>query len=71
MFSLNVNTITSAQRAVKLLKRYNIKSQIGRLKKPSKADGCGYTVNTAYPDLNEVVGILKSAGIAVSRVDTL
>lgn len=71
MYSYRVNTITSAQMAVKLLKSKGIKSKIGRIKKPSKSDGCGYTVDVLYDNYEEIKNFLEEKGIAVSGIDML
>lgn len=71
MYSFRVNTITNAQMAVKLLKLYGIKSKIGRIKNPSKTDGCGYTVDVFNDNLNEIKTLFNSNGIKYSGIDLL
>ncbi len=68
MYSFNVNTITNAQRAVKLLKRIGITSKIGRLKNPSKSMGCGYTVDLECDDISALSSYLESNGVKVVSV---
>ena len=66
---INVNTITNAQRGVKLLKRYGISAKIGRIKKRIKENGCGYTVNVSTGDYNMIENLFKSSGIEIIGVD--
>ncbi len=68
MYSVNVNTITNAQRAVKLLKREGITASIGRDRNPSKSKGCGYTVELESRDIRFVSDYLIANGINVVSV---
>ena len=71
MYSLNVNTVTNAQRGVKILKRYGIYATIGRAKSSVRLKGCGYTVNFEYNDLDFVLNLFNTSGIDVLGVDVI
>ena len=71
MYSLNVNTITNAQRAVKLLNRIGVTSYISREKNYTKRKGCGYTVELYSENIEAVKEYLLSMGISIYGVDIL
>ncbi len=68
MYSLNVNTITNAQRAAKLLKREGISASIGRERNPNKSKGCGYTVRLESDNIKSVIDYLNNNGVKVEGV---
>ena len=71
MYSFKVNTITNAQMASKMLKAYGIKSKIGRIKNPSKSEGCGYTVDVECDDYVSINEMIESRGIKVSGIEII
>ena len=71
MYSFRVNTITNAQRAVKMLKRIGVACKIGRIRNPKKSDGCGYTVDLLSDNIDEIRDYLISNGININGIDVL
>lgn len=71
LYELKVGSVTNAQRAVKVLKRKGYKSNVSRIKNPSKSDGCGYAVKVNTENISAVLHILNNNGINVFGYDSV
>lgn len=67
--SIKVGSITNAQRAIKALRNYSIRSTLSRIENPSPTDGCGYVIKVMQSDLHRAVKILENNGVSVLGVD--
>ncbi|MBQ7203682.1 MAG: DUF3343 domain-containing protein [Eubacterium sp.] len=70
-YTVKVGTITNAQRARAALKYRGIKSDITRLKNPSKGDGCGYAVVVSAYDIDRALDIIENEGVYIRGVEVL
>ena len=64
---IKVGSVTSAQRAVNVLKSSGCNAQISRLENPSAGDGCGYVV--VVPSECKAIDILNRNKVRILGVE--
>ena len=64
---IKIGSVTNAQRAVSVLKKNRIKSQIIRMDNPQPGDGCGYMLKLRKEE-SGAVHILQNNGIRILGV---
>lgn len=71
LYIIKVGSITNAQRAAKLLRIYGLKPTVERLEKPTKQDGCGYTLKVRTDNIQELLKVLHENGVTVLGADSV
>ncbi len=61
---IGVRSVTYAQKAQDVLKRYGIKASI--IKKSSTLNGCGWCVSVAHTQVETAYSLLKNNGVRVT-----
>lgn len=67
--SINVGTVTAAQRGQAVLKKERIFSKIQKTQKNMAIGGCGWTLTVAQSDETKAVRLLEANGISIRAVE--
>ena len=70
-YLIKIGSITTAQRAHKLLLSKGYTVRITRLQNPKAGDGCGYALKINSNDKESIIQILKGAGVNVLGVEDI
>lgn len=67
--SINVGTVTAAQRGQSVLKEKRIFSKIQKAQKSTTVGGCGWTLKVARSDESKALRLLEANGISIRAVE--
>lgn len=67
-YYVNFRSVTTGQKAIQILQKAGITARLLRTPKDMAKEGCGYSVRVNEQTYTVAVGVLRSSGVAYSKV---